>query len=244
MSNILKQWWDPTGIPGPEVKQCPVVHSYFHRRLLLWMPKRMWAFDLKCPVCVKISLNSKGVYRKVRTVIDLKGRYYLAAEYYQCPSCEGTFIAYDARILEQIPFSLRVRFPVLLTRKFASDIGVVNLMRSRTPGNSSTSLWNDVREMHSEEWIRRAVVYKSDCERHKNSRKRLALPEVTYTALSVFHTPPGCKWFLATFIRDVWSRLPALKSRITSVYGSILKIDSTKKITLKLQVYFIPASFF
>ncbi len=208
------------------------------------MPKRLWDFDLKCPVCVKnVLINSKGVNRKIRTVIDLKGRYYFAAEYHQCPSCEGTFIAYDARILKQLPFSLRP-FPVLLTRKFASDIGVVNLMRSRSLGNSSTSLWNDDKEMHSEEWMRRAVAYMSDCERLKISPKRFALPEVTYSELPIFHAPPGCKWFLATYLRDVWSRLPALKSRITSVYGSISKIDSTKKITLKLQVYFIPASFF
>ena len=200
----------------------------------------MWAFDLKCPVCVKsISLNSKGVYRKVRNVIDLKGRYYLAAEYHQCTTCQGTFISYDDQILNHLPFSLRVQFPVLLTRKFASDIGVVNLMRSRTLGNSSTSLWNDVTEMHSDEWMRRAVAYLSDCERHKISRKRLGISDVTYATLPLFHNPPCCKWFLATYIRDVWSRLPALKSRITSVYGTILKIDSTKKITLKLQVYFI-----
>lgn len=112
-------------------------------------------------------------------------------------------------------------------------------MRCRTLGNSSTSLWNDVTEMHSDEWMRRAVAYLSDCERHKISRKRLGIPDVTYATLPLFHNPPGCKWFLATYIRDVWSRLPALKSRITSVYGTILKIDSTKKITLKLQVNFI-----
>jgi hypothetical protein len=87
--------------------------------------------------------------------------------------------------------------------------------------------------------MRRAVAYLSDCERHKISRKRLGIPDVTYATLPLFHNPPCCKWFLATYIRDVWSRLPALKSRITSVYGTILKIDSTKKITLKLQVYFI-----
>ncbi|EFX68968.1 hypothetical protein DAPPUDRAFT_329554 [Daphnia pulex] len=43
------------------------------------------------------------------------------------------------------------------------------------------------------------------------------------------------KWFLATYIRDVWSRLSYLKASITSVYGAILKIDSTKKIARKLQ---------
>lgn len=43
------------------------------------------------------------------------------------------------------------------------------------------------------------------------------------------------RWFLAIYVRDVWSRLPSLLAAATSVYGSILKIDSTKKITKKLQ---------
>ena len=37
------------------------------------------------------------------------------------------------------------------------------------------------------------------------------------------------------YVRDVWGRLPALLAAATSIYGSILKIDSTKKICKKLQ---------
>lgn len=37
------------------------------------------------------------------------------------------------------------------------------------------------------------------------------------------------------YVRDVWSRLPELLAAATSIYGSILKIDSTKKICKKLQ---------
>ena len=44
-----------------------------------------------------------------------------------------------------------------------------------------------------------------------------------------------CRWFLAVYIREVWGRLPALLAASTSVYGSILKLDSTKKICKKLQ---------
>ena len=36
-------------------------------------------------------------------------------------------------------------------------------------------------------------------------------------------------------MRDVWSRLPALQASITSTFGAILKIDSTKKVVKKLQ---------
>ena len=35
-------------------------------------------------------------------------------------------------------------------------------------------------------------------------------------------------------MRDVWSRLPQLQAAVTSVGGSILKIDSTKKVCKKL----------
>ena len=38
----------------------------------------------------------------------------------------------------------------------------------------------------------------------------------------------SAKWFLAAYVRDVWSRLPALKDAVTSTFGTILKIDSTK----------------
>ena len=46
---------------------------------------------------------------------------------------------------------------------------------------------------------------------------------------------PSAKWFLACYVRDLHSRLDLLKAAATSVYGKILKIDSTKKITRKLQ---------
>lgn len=36
-------------------------------------------------------------------------------------------------------------------------------------------------------------------------------------------------------MRNVWERLPQLLAAATSVYGSVLKIDSTKKICKKLQ---------
>ena len=37
------------------------------------------------------------------------------------------------------------------------------------------------------------------------------------------------------YARDVWSRLPQLLATVTSIYGHILKIDSTKKAVKKLR---------
>lgn len=50
-----------------------------------------------------------------------------------------------------------------------------------------------------------------------------------YEEAAPFPGFPGQKSFLAVYIRDVWSRLSELRAAVTSVFGSILKVDSTKK---------------
>ena len=40
---------------------------------------------------------------------------------------------------------------------------------------------------------------------------------------------------MSVYLKDVWARLPELMAQITSTFGSILKIDSTKKVVKKLQ---------
>ena len=198
----------------------------------------MWAFNFKCPnpICRnQSSLTSKGLYNRARSVIDIKDRYYLAAEYLECRTCNKTFISYDSRLIDQFPENLRTLFPIFLTWKFACDQSVVCLMRSRTLGNSPTAVCNDIHELQTEEWMRKFIVYLSDCQCHQQSLKRLNCQSITYVTPPIYKSPQMAKWFLATYIRDVWSRLSYLKASITSVYGAILKIDSTKKIALKLQ---------
>ena len=41
---------------------------------------------------------------------------------------------------------------------------------------------------------------------------------------------PTAKWFLARYFRDVYNRLDLLMATATSLYGTILKVDSTKKV--------------
>jgi hypothetical protein len=56
-----------------------------------------------------------------------------------------------------------------------------------------------------------------------------------YAQVGPFPKFPTAKWFLAAYVRNVWTRLPALLAALTSTYGRILKIDSTKKVCRKLQ---------
>ena len=116
--------------------------------------------------------------------MDLKGFYYLAAEYMDCNYCSKTYTAYDdrwannaykimfacilnARILEQLTDNIRVQFPVVLTCKYACDVAVISLLRSRTLGNSPTALRNSILEVHSEQLLEKSLSYMSDCGQHK-----------------------------------------------------------------------------
>ena len=157
----LQLWWTP---PQPGVRKVPSCELYHLRRLFLWMPRRMWAVDFKCPQCQTESLKSKGIYNRIRSVVDLKDMYWMATEYLYCPKCGVTIQSWDDRLLSQLTSDVRAWFPAILTRKYAS---VVTLFRARTLGNSSTALTNNLLEVHSEEWLRRNLSYLGDCYRHK-----------------------------------------------------------------------------
>ena len=95
----------------------------------------------------------------------------------------------------------------------------------------SYSAKNTLHEMHSEEWLRRQLDYLSCCQR----RQRGMLAPNTYEKPTPFPPFPNSKWFLAAYVQDVWSRMDVLLATATSSHGSILKVDSTKKICKKLQ---------
>ena len=232
LKDNLTTWWFP---PTPGLaKATPKVASYFYKRLFLWMPRKMWQVNFTCHHC-KSSLRSKGIYNRVRLVLDVADCYYLAAEYMDCTRCKATYIAWDNRMLNQLPDGIRAHFPVVLTHKYACDISIVSLMRSRTLGNSSSSMQNKVRELHTEAWVRKQLCYLSDCHRHMTGREAQLLMPMAYQEALPFKSIPSPKWFLACYVRDVWSRLDTLQSALTAVFGKILKIDSTKKVTKKLQ---------
>ncbi|XP_068424141.1 uncharacterized protein [Clinocottus analis] len=104
-------------------------------------------------------------------------------------------------------------------------------LRSRTLGNSANQLFNTLREQHSEAWMRRGIRYLGICEQF------LALCSArgqTPPPLPPMPPLPSPVWLLTVYSYDVLSRLDEYKARITSTFGSILKMDSTKKVTKKL----------
>ena len=68
---------------------------------------------------------------------------------------------------------------------------------------------------------------------------RWSLEEWSYYSQRVRRAPkfvpvPKYKWFLTVYVQDIMSRVDHIKASITSTFGRIIKMDSTKKILKKL----------
>ena len=169
----------------------------------------------------------------MRQVLDQKDYYWLGTEMLECGNCKKTFVATDARIIKNLPFYHQVQFPAILTSKYACDKSLINLMKSRTLGNSSHALMNSLQEAHSEHWMKCNIEYLASCEKYIDNFKSL-FGDVEFEKLPPFKDLPKSQWLLSAYVRDVWSRFDECKAEITSTFGDILKIDSTKKILSKL----------
>ena len=107
MSKVNKFWWYPPQ-PSLRVHQHPSVNTYFTRRLLLWMPRKLWQVRLHCPHddCVKHPLTSAGLYPHVRQVLDLDGFYSLVTKYLKCGNCKRKVISWRQGFLDWLDVQL------------------------------------------------------------------------------------------------------------------------------------------
>ena len=95
-------------------------------------------------------------------------------------------------------------------------------------GNSATQLYRKLQEQHSEAWMQRVLQYLSACEPF--TRSSVVRPPA-FAEPPLLPALPKPKWLLAVYARDVLGRLGEVKAKITSIFGSVLKMDSTKKVS-------------
>ncbi|XP_077959181.1 uncharacterized protein LOC120819758 [Gasterosteus aculeatus] len=227
----LNLWWTPPQT-RPVYNQPPASPDpFFACRLFLWMPHRLWRLQLTCPQpSCSGSLMKAGLYRTIRRVLDIDGWYLMATEYLECRRCKKKVGGWSQGIIRQLSPTHSCQFPAVLTYKLSCDMRVVIQLRSRTLGNSANQLYNTLREQHSDAWMRRAIKYLGVCEPF------LALCSARGQIPPPPEMPPlpSPVWLLTVYSYDVLARLDEYKARITSTFGSIIKMDSTKKVTKKL----------
>ena len=207
---------------------------------LLWMPRKLWQVLLHCPHddCVKHPLTSAGLYPHVRQVLDLDGLYSLATKYLECGKCKRKVISWSQGILDQLDVGHRKQFPIIITYNYACDMRVVRLLRQHGFGNSSTQLQKKLTEQHKEQWLQRTAHYLTDCQTFVEASKRQLVLAPELDEPPSLPTLPKAGWLLTVYRRDVLSRVEEVKAYITSTFGSVLKIYSTKKVKYHKQIIY------
>ena len=231
-TKVDRLWYSPPqpALPKDNSKWVPKIASYFGHRLMLWMPLKLWRCELKCPHCKK-SLRACGSYRhNVKRVVDVDGYYFMAGEYLECSSCRRKVVSWAKEIVDQLDPGHRNQFPCIVTYKMACDLKVARLLRERTAGNGPQQLEKRLAEQFFEAWLRKSAAYLTDCK----ALVGRGLVTRTFPQMPIQPDPPKYKWLQGVYVRDVLDRLPEIKASQTSVFGTILKMDSTKKIVKKL----------
>ena len=133
---------------------------------------------------------------------------------------------------------IRVSMKNCSCSRLSCDLRVMRLLRERALGNSATQLRRKLCEGHSEAWMRRSLQYLGECEHFLATgfERRDFPPPPPMPPL------PTPAWLLSVYCYDVLSRLDELKARVTSIFGSILKLDSTKKVRYVKQELYVAVS--
>ena len=121
------------------------------------------------------------------------------------------------------PFSILC---VLHHPRLACDRALIGQLKGRTLGNGVSRLRASLVEQHSRDWMARAIGYMSVL-------RKLRGPGVAAqgdVSLPAFVKVPGLTWFGRVYVLEAMTRLEETKARVTSIFGEILKMDSTKKV--------------
>lgn len=162
----------------------------------------------------------------------MDSRYYLVGcDYPCCSKCSLPICPWSHDLLSQLDVAHRSLFPAVLTTQLALDRKCMTFLKPRTSGNSSSYLQSALAEAHSEEWARQTIRYLSDCEQYKKMATSFD-PATVYLPPPppAFRPLPLAQWFETAHSNDILSHLSEMKGVITSIYGRILKMDSTKKV--------------
>ncbi|XP_071500121.1 uncharacterized protein [Diadema antillarum] len=235
MSKITQLWFYP---PQAEFTQGqpPKPSQYFASKILMWMPRKLWAVKLVCPreECDGAELTSAGAYPTVRQVLDLDGYYNLAAEYLECRRCHRKLISWSKPILDQLDIGHRLQFPIVLSYKLACDMKIVTMLRDRSLGNGPFQMMRKVKEAHTTAWLGKTAIYQSAVKEFIAASEKGLVERPRCEAPPAIPSLPTYQWLLSIYCNDVLERIDEVKAGITSTFGRILKVDSTKKIARKL----------
>ncbi|XP_033101684.1 uncharacterized protein LOC117104892 [Anneissia japonica] len=83
-------------------------------------------------------------------------------------------------------------------------------------------------------WNERVVLYPENCKKFCDARDSGLITAPKFDDISRIIPIPTVKWFLTIYCNEVMGRIDKLTASIRSTFGRVLKVDSTKKVTIVL----------
>ncbi|KAJ7360212.1 hypothetical protein OS493_016838 [Desmophyllum pertusum] len=215
-SQVNKLWRHP---PEPHLSSQipPKADRYFSQRLFLWLPKKLCRYHLVCPnsTCNNHELTSAGLYPVIHQVLDVDSVYNMVSEYLECSNCK---------------------------KKYARDVRVIRMMRDRGLGNDPHKLYKGIVEQHNERYLQQTIAYRTQCKVFADASARglVHRPTCMLSQPPAMCPVPKLQWLQNVYCQDVLQHVDEVKASITSVFGKILKMDSTSRVGDQRR-YFIEA---
>ena len=108
---------------------------------------------------------------------------------------------------------------------------IVTMLRDRSLGNGPFQMMRKVKEAHTAVWLRKTAIYQSAVEGFIAAASETGLIEhPSCEAPPAMPSLPTYQWLLSIYCNDVLERIDEVKAGITSTFGRVLKVDSTKKV--------------
>ena len=105
--------------------------------------------------------------------------------------------------------------------------------------NSPTKLQRKMEGQHSETWLQKSIHYLSACEAYRNAISKGLISTAYFSEPPPQPPTPKYAWYQLVYCQNVLLRADEVKAAITSTFGDVLKMDSTKKVFFLIIYTFI-----
>lgn len=95
-------------------------------------------------------------------------------------------------------------------------------------------MMKQVSEQHEESYLNDLQFYLSNCREFKASSERGFAARLEFSEPPPYTAVPRHRWFLKVYQIDVLDRIDYIKAHMTSLFGTVLKMDSTNTMANKL----------
>ncbi|KAJ7193618.1 hypothetical protein GGX14DRAFT_378783, partial [Mycena pura] len=242
-----RTFWFPVEDPYFALQEINSIspQKMFQASFFLWDPAALLGQSrIPCPMC-RTGLNRHGHVERPRRCVDLDHSFWIIGYRYICPSCVHprskkktvTFRSWDPRIIQNLPRSLALSFPALLTHRSGISESVFMFMRSCFQSGMGAKQFSDaLRVRHLESYETLELKYLSTLAKLKGmsswlGKKYLGFTSFEDTSSNGFNGfIPSSQWLRDLYDKFIETHDHDFNQAIALLTGLICAIDHSFKL--------------